>query len=263
MTPGAGMMNMDSGCNGSRGERTRIAWFYDCLNSANWGFRLIKSDKEVILRNRLFYVVENGRLKLGKPWLGDLFSFSYDFFMKRIIFPQKLGGSLNKHFRILGREMSWVRDRKILELAAGTGSAVEFLSNDNQYTGTDISPGLLKRAAERFRKSGFRDAKFYVTGAEDLPFEDNVFDICLCVLALNFFNDIEKVLREIKRVLNKKGVFFCCVPVSERMKSGSKIRGTLYSETQLQDFCFSQGFEFEIIPDDNGAVFYFKASIGN
>ena len=222
---------------------------------------MIKSGVEVILWNNLYYVVEDGRLKLSRPWLGDLFSFAYDFFMKRIIFPRKFGGSLDSHFSILDREMKGIRGKRILELATGAGSAAEFLSNDNHYTGTDISPGLLKIAFKRFRISGFRDAEFYVTGAEDLPFEDSGFEVCLCILALNFFNDIEKVLGEIKRVLEKEGIFICCVPVPERMKVGSKIRGTLYSETQLNGFFLAQGFKFESIPDDNGAVFYFKAVV--
>ena len=57
----------------------------------------------------------------------------------------------------------------MLELATGSGNAVNFLPNDNKYTGADISPGLLRKAVKRFRAAGFKDDEFYVTSADDLP----------------------------------------------------------------------------------------------
>ena len=83
------------------------------------------------------------------------------------------------------------------ELATGSGSAVNFLPNDNRYIGTDISPGLLSKAAKNFRTAGFKNAEFYVAQSEDLPFGNNLFDVVLCILSLNFFKDINRVLQEI------------------------------------------------------------------
>lgn len=57
----------------------------------------------------------------------------------------------------------------------------------HQYTGTDISPSLLRKAVKSFKVAGFKEAEFYVTSADDLPFDDNGFDIALCILSLNFF----------------------------------------------------------------------------
>ena len=39
-----------------------------------------------------------------------------------------------------------------------------------------------------FTNQAQKDAKFYVASADDLPFDINIFDICLCILSLNFFN---------------------------------------------------------------------------
>jgi len=222
---------------------------------------LIRDGIEVVTKGDLKYIVQDGRIKSDKPWLGDLLSFAYDFLMARFIFPGKLGSDMENHFRILSRELNEVSGKSVLELAAGSGSAVHFLGNCNSYTGTDISPGLLKKAVRSFREAGFSNAEFYVTGSGDLPFEDNVFDICLCVLAFNFFPDPGKVLREVERVLKKGGEFICCVPVADRMKKGSKIEGTLYSEEQLADICMNRGFILKALPDENGSLFYFRASV--
>jgi ubiquinone/menaquinone biosynthesis C-methylase UbiE len=138
--------------------------------------------------------------------------------------------------------------------------SILLLPNDNQYTGTDISPGLLRNAVKHFNNAGFKNSYFYVTSAGELPFEDNLFDVVLCILSLNFFDDIKKVFKEIHRVAGKEdAIFICSVPVPERNRLSSKIRGTLYSEDELERICKEIGFHFEKIPGENGALLYFKA----
>ncbi len=72
---------------------------------------------------------------------------------------------------------------------------------DNIYTGIDISPGLLRMAHSRFKKSGFERIELYIAPADDLPFHDHIFDIAFFHLSLNFFDDIESFIQELKRVL--------------------------------------------------------------
>ncbi|MCD6346197.1 MAG: methyltransferase domain-containing protein [Bacteroidales bacterium] len=181
--------------------------------------------------------------------------------MKNSIFPKKFGGDISKHHEILSQEMKSVHGRRVLELATGSGSAVNLLPNDNQYTGTDISPGLLRKAIKHFDNVGFKNAEFYVTGADELPFDDNLFDIVLCILSLNFFDDIKKVFKEINRVVAEDAIFICSVPVPERNRLKSTIRGTLYSEEELEKICQENGFRFESIPAENGALLYFRAML--
>ena len=223
---------------------------------------MLKNGIKVINKKGLYYIVEDGgRLLKFKPWLGDAFSFLYDFIMKNSIFPKKFGGDMNQHYEILSRELKGVHGRRILELAAGSGSAANFLPNDNRYTGTDISPGLLRRAVKSFRNAGFKNTAFYLTSADDLPFDDNFFNIVLCILSLNFFDDIKKVFQEIKRVAAPDAIFICSVPVPERNKVQSTIRGTLYSEEKLGRICKERGLNYETIQAENGALLYFRAII--
>jgi len=221
---------------------------------------MLKNGIKAIGKKGLYYIVEDGdKLLKFKPWLGDAFSFLYDFIMKNSIFPKKFGGDINHHYEILSEELKGVHEKRVLELASGSGSAVNFLPNDNHYTGTDISPGLLKKALKDFSNAGFKKANFYVTSANDLPFDDNLFDIVLCTLSLNFFDDINKVFQEVKRVAAPAAIFICSVPVPERKKVQSTIRGTLYSEEELERLCRENGLVYEAIPSENGALLYFRA----
>ena len=223
---------------------------------------MLKNGMKVINKKGLHYIVEDGDTLLQfKPWLGDSFSFLYDFIMKRYIFPKKFDGDINKHYEILNQELKAVHGKHVLELATGSGNAVKFLPNDNQYTGTDISAGLLKKDAKRFRSSGFKDACLYVSRADDLPFEDNLFDMVLCILSLNFFSDVKKVLKEVKRVSSPDAVFICCVPVPERNNVQSKIRGKLFTEAALTGICKEHGFSYSTIPVEHGTLLYFRSII--
>jgi SAM-dependent methyltransferase len=221
---------------------------------------MLRHGIEVINKNGLHYIVGEGDKPLKfKPWLGDSFFFLYDFFMKHSIFPKKFSGDINKHYGILSDELKDFHKKRFLELATGTGSAVNFLPNDNLYIGSDISPGLLRKAVINFKNAGFKNAEFYVASADSLPFNNSLFDVILCILSLNFFNDINNVFQEVKRVAAPAAVFICSVPVPERIKIQSTIRGTLYSEEELEKMCRENGFVYEAIPSENGALLYFRA----
>jgi ubiquinone/menaquinone biosynthesis C-methylase UbiE len=221
---------------------------------------MLKRGIKVINKKGLYYIIQNGgNLVKFKPWLGDAFSFLYDFIMKNFIFPKKFGGDMSKHYEIIRQELKYIHGKKVLELATGSGSAVNFLPNDNYYTGTDISPGLLKKALKNFQKASFKNAEFYVARADNLPFDDNNFDVVLCILSLNFFDDIKKVFKEIQRVSDKDANLICCIPIPERNNLQSTIRGSLYSEKELKKICKENNLNFESITVENGALLYFKA----
>lgn len=225
-------------------------------------FVMLKNGIKAIEKKGLYYIAEDGgRMLKFKPWLGDSFSLLYDFFMKTSIFPRKFKGDMKQHYEILSEELKDAHNKRVLELATGSGSAVNFLPNNNLYTGSDISPGLLRKALKNFSNAGFKNAEFYVTRADALPFKDNLYDVVLCILSLNFFEDINKVLQEIKRVSAPTAIFICSVPVPERKKARSTIRGTLLSEKELKKICTDNGLSYETIPAENGALLYFRAII--
>lgn len=222
----------------------------------------LKDSIKIKQKDKIYYLLdENRKIRKYKPWLGDMFSFLYDRIMSKSIFPKKFNGSIQKHFEILKSELRNIHNKNILEIATGSGNAIKFLNNDNLYTGTDISSGLLRIAVKKFNQNKFQDAEFYVTDANNMPFNNDFFDLALCNLSLNFFDGISNFIKELNRVLKPGGIFFCSVPISEKKKPNVEIRGTLYSEDELKQVFEKNNFRFEKIPQENGALLYFKAQL--
>jgi ubiquinone/menaquinone biosynthesis C-methylase UbiE len=217
------------------------------------GTRLVKK------RGLLYPADANGRAITQKRWLGDLFAFLYDRIMEKSIFPKKFSSDLEAHHQIMTAALSSLNGQTVLELGTGSGVAVRWLDPAVEYSGVDVSPGLLKRAARAFRSAGFESVRLYVCDVEDLPFEDEWFDGCLCVLTLNFFPDLDAVVRQVSRVLKADGWFVGCVPVPERNEENRPIQGTLRSAGELEETFVSHGFDFRELPETNGALYYFTA----
>ncbi len=216
-------------------------------------------DVDVIQKDSLYYFVQDGARIKGKPWLGDLFSPLYDRMMEKSVYPKKLNADRRDHLHILQHELGAIPQCRLLELGTGTGDAVPFLLPTHEYTGIDVSPGLLKQAHKRLLAAGFSHFELYVTSAEFLPFQDEQFDACLCFLSLNFFSDIDTVIQDVKRLLVPGGIFIACVPVPERKTNKAKIHGTLYSEQELRAKFEKHGFRYHSLPYTNGSLLYFKA----
>lgn len=220
---------------------------------------MIKEGIDVVKKNGFYYIYKNGRKIKYKPWLGDIFSFMYDYIMTKSIFPKKFEASIEKHTGFLIKELSTIHNNSVLEIATGSGNLAGILNNDNSYVGIDISAGLLRIASRRFRNAGFKNPELYLSNAEQLPFSDNLFDISICNLSLNFFDDLDSIIKELKRVLKKQGIFICSVPIPERNKKQSVIRGKLYSEHELKELFSKHKFRFDPYDFENGTLLYFKA----
>lgn len=221
---------------------------------------MIKKGVNIIARKDLNYKLnENGKINKLKSWHGGLLAPLYDFFMEKNVFPKLFQAVIEKHYKILRSMLHNVHEKNVLELAAGNGDAVHYLANDNFYVGTDISSSLLKRALTKLKSAGFKKSKLYVMNAGDIFFDDACFDTCLCVLSLNFFNDLPSIIEELNRVLIPGGNFVCVTPVPERKSVKSRIHGKLFSELELKELFEAKGFKFKSEDAVNGALLYFTA----
>jgi SAM-dependent methyltransferase len=220
----------------------------------------LKPGIQVMQKGPLHYQLDDeGRPNRYQPWLGDAFAFLYDYFMTRSVFPKKFNASLEHHTAILADACQAFHGKRILELGTGAGSAAGFLPPDNTYVGSDVSTGLLKQAVKRFNQAGFQNPEFYIASGDDLPFAGETFDLCLCILSLNFIGNHRQVFKEAHRLLTDQGEFLCCVPVPERNHQESTIRGRLLSEVRLQKICQETAFSLEPLKRENGALTYFRA----
>lgn len=90
---------------------------------------------------------------------------------------------------------------KMLELGCGTGHWTKFfVENGFELTATDISDAMLKHAQQKQL-----NAKILKADSENLPFEDESFDMVSSITMMEFVSDQDKVLSEIYRVLKPNG----------------------------------------------------------
>jgi ubiquinone/menaquinone biosynthesis C-methylase UbiE len=96
-----------------------------------------------------------------------------------------------------------------LEIGSGTGyfslNLVQ-LGMIERLTATDISPGMLKRLAATAAALGLEGVTTVETEAEELPFEDESFDLVLGHAVLHHIPDLDKAFAEFRRVLRPGGM---------------------------------------------------------
>ena len=89
------------------------------------------------------------------------------------------------------------RGERLLDIGCGTGrDLLKFLQMGLDVTGLDASPPMLQVAKKRLGHRG----ELRRGSAEDLPFEDNSFDIATLMTTLEFVDDPYKALQEACRV---------------------------------------------------------------
>ncbi len=122
------------------------------------------------------------------------------------------------HFLSLGIDIRWrkkavklLADGKpklILDVATGTGDfAVETLKlNPDQVIGVDISAGMLEVGRKKMKDRGYdHKIDLRLGDSENLPFEENKFDAVIVAFGVRNFENLEKGLAEMLRVLKPGG----------------------------------------------------------
>lgn len=93
------------------------------------------------------------------------------------------------------------RGKKVLDLGCGDGEdALEISKFAKSVTGIDIEKNDL------WKKRRNQNLRFKIAPAEKLPFAENTFDALFLKDVIHHVKDIEKTLKEIKRVTTKDAV---------------------------------------------------------
>ena len=98
----------------------------------------------------------------------------------------------------------------IMDIATGTGDLAIMLAkiNPEKVIGLDISQGMLDVGKKKVEQLNLTDKVEMVIGdSENLTFADNTFDAITVGFGVRNFEDLEKGLGEIYRVLKTKGTF--------------------------------------------------------
>ncbi len=111
------------------------------------------------------------------------------------------------------------KGKKILDFGCGTGIYTKLLTKKGaRVKGFDISPKMLKIAKKENPNLDLR-----VGSGNKIPFDEK-FDIVLASLVIEYFNDWDKVFKQINKVLKKGGFFVFSMgnPVSDSTQKVNK-----------------------------------------
>lgn len=153
----------------------------------------------------------------------------------------KISGGYDNLNRVisLGMDKSWRRKviksiknrnpKNVLDIATGTGDLAISLAEEGieNIIGVDISKGMLEVAQKKIDAKKLEDKVLVQLGdSEDLPFDENHFDAICVAFGVRNFENLEKGLGEILRVLKPGGLFIVletAVPTKFPFKQGYKI----------------------------------------
>ncbi len=122
--------------------------------------------------------------------------------------------------------------RRILDVATGTGDLAINLSKTGatEIIGLDISAGMLEVGKNKIKTKKLDDIISMVQAdSENLPYEENYFDAITVAFGVRNFENLEKGLSEIFRVLKPGGIFVILetsIPTKTPYKQGYRFYST-------------------------------------
>lgn len=103
----------------------------------------------------------------------------------------------------------------VLDVATGTGNtALALAPLVLRVIGLDVASGMLDQARARAQAENVENVEFITGSAEELPFRDTQFSLVVSRHAPHHFHDLDKFLREVRRVLKPDGRFVVADQIS-------------------------------------------------
>ncbi|MCK9218474.1 MAG: bifunctional demethylmenaquinone methyltransferase/2-methoxy-6-polyprenyl-1,4-benzoquinol methylase UbiE [Bacteroidales bacterium] len=125
--------------------------------------------------------------------------------------------------------LSMYHPRQILDVATGTGDLAIAMAalHPARIDGIDLSEKMLEIGLGKVRKKGLTSLiSLHLADAENIPFPENSFDAITVAFGVRNFENLQKGLMEMKRVLRPKGIMLILEfshPASFPMKQLYKI----------------------------------------
>jgi demethylmenaquinone methyltransferase / 2-methoxy-6-polyprenyl-1,4-benzoquinol methylase len=129
------------------------------------------------------------------------------------------------------KELSGLKPKNILDVATGTADVAIMASSilkPEKITGIDISDGMLEIGRQKIKKVGLEEIIELLNGdSETINFKDDTFDAVTVAFGVRNFQQLEKGLGEILRVL-KPGGKLVVLEFSKPQMPGVKAMYNLY-----------------------------------
>lgn len=99
---------------------------------------------------------------------------------------------------------------RILELGCGNGNMweekINRIGEKSKLILSDFSEGMVREVEEKY--GNYKNVFFRQINIEEIPYEDNTFDIVIANMMLYHVQNLDKALKETARVLKKSGKFY-------------------------------------------------------
>ena len=145
-------------------------------------------------------------------------------------------------------QINFQKNARILELGCGTGKLwfknKERIDKNLDITLSDFSKSMLKIAKDKL-KDVDHDFKYEEINVENIPYEDESFDIVIAEHMIYFASDIEKALSEIKRILIPGGMLYVSANSCETMAELNKLVEKFDCSLGIDNNGYSSRFELE------------------
>lgn len=152
-------------------------------------------------------------------------------------------------FDWLHRQISLDGAERILELGCGNGE-LWLHADENKTHGktvylTDLSAGMVEDAQKRLQETGKGNFIYQVVDCQSIPLENRMFQYVIANHVLFYVKNIDVALSEIKRVLDRGGVFYCTTYGSIHMKGMTDLVQEFDSRLQLAEVNLYEVFGLE------------------
>ena len=170
----------------------------------------------------------------------------------------RLSGNIDKGWRKKAiRQLQPFRPKQMLDIATGTGDFAILAAKElkpEHLIGADISEGMMAIGREKVKATGLSDViSFQKEDCLNLSFPDNTFDAVTVAFGIRNFQNLDKGLAEICRVL-KKGGHLSIVELTTPVKFPMKQLFRIYSNTFLLNYA-------KFISKDKSAYEYLNKTI--
>lgn len=99
--------------------------------------------------------------------------------------------------------------QRVLDVCCGSGASAipvaKVVGPSGSVIGVDLAENLLELARSKAKQEGIENVDFQSGDMTRLPFEDESFDVVICVFGIFFVPDMESAMHELKRVLRTGG----------------------------------------------------------
>ena len=160
-----------------------------------------------------------------------------------------LDARITLHKRFGEREVNWHRwifeyydvleESRVLELGCGPGTFwlenAEYIPTGWNVTLSDLSAGMLAEAKKRLENVS-HDFEFVEVDVQEIPFEDDLFDMVMANQVFHHIPDANRALIEIRRVLRPGGRVYIGASSKAHLQELSDLAAHLMDETSLRAF---------------------------